>query len=363
MALPRVIAYVLAALVVIEMVAVGVMAVAADQPMTRFVVGSVFSLFPVVLGVIVARRRPTNWVGPLLVLIAPMAMGLAVDDLSDALFLPKAARGLLRNFYVGISPGMWMWLFVPPALLILVFPDGRPPGGNWRWIGYCLVIVPLLFLLPAAADPTPFQPPFAEVPHLIRFPEPWNELVGIVGVALLPIFLGLLVASAASIVVRYRRAVGVVRTQLKWFMLGATFLPATLLLGWAGFLFLHSPELVIVGFALTYLALPLATAIAVLRYDLYDVDRAISTAVTYGLITAALLAVFTLASFVVGLMAGQASPIAAAAATAICAAILAPLRTRLQRWVDRQPPAAGRAGSYRWPPRPYLLRSRSARAA
>ena len=81
MALPRVSAYVLAALVVIEIVAVGVMAVAVDQPMTRFVVGSVFSLFPVVLGVIVARRRPTNWVGPLLVLIAPVAMGLAVDDL------------------------------------------------------------------------------------------------------------------------------------------------------------------------------------------------------------------------------------------------------------------------------------------
>ena len=336
MALPRVSAYVLAALVVIEIVAVGVMAVAADQPMTRFVVGSVFSLFPVVLGVIVARRRPTNWVGPLLVLIAPVAMGLAVDDLSDALFRPSSAPAPLWNFYVGISPGMWMWLFVPPALLILVFPDGRPPGRNWRWVGYGLVIVPLLFLLPAAADPTPFQPPFAGVPHLIRFPEPWNELVGIFGVALLPIFLGLLVASVLSIVVRYRRAVGVVRTQLKWFMLGATFLPATLLLGWAGFLFLHSPDLVIVGFALTYLALPLATAIAVLRYDLYDVDRAISTAVTYGLITAALLTVFTMASFVVGLMAGQASPIAAAAATAICAAVLAPLRTRLQRWVDRR---------------------------
>ena len=45
MALPRLSAYVLAALVVIEIVAVGVIAVAADQPMARFVVGSVFSLF------------------------------------------------------------------------------------------------------------------------------------------------------------------------------------------------------------------------------------------------------------------------------------------------------------------------------
>ena len=229
-----------------------------------------------------------------------------------------------------------MWLFVPPALLILVFPDGRLPGRHWRWVGYGLVIVPLLFLLPAAADPTPFEPPYADVPHLIRLREPWNELVGIFGVALLPIFLGLLVASVASLVARYRQASEVVRTQLKWFVLGAMFLPATLLLGWAGFLFLDNPDLVLLGFALTYLALPLATAIAVLRYDLYDVDKAISTAVTYGLITAALLTVFAFTSFAVGLIAGQASPIAAAAATAICAAVLAPLRTRLQRWVDRR---------------------------
>ena len=89
-------------------------------------------------------------------------------------------------------------------------------------------------------------------------------MVGIVGVALLPIFLGPADRLGASMVVRYRRASGVVRTQLKWFLLGAMFLPATLLLGWAGFLLFDEPDLVLVGFALTYLALPLATAIAVL---------------------------------------------------------------------------------------------------
>ena len=336
MALPRLSAYVLATLVVIGIVAAVMLAVAAEQPLTRLTVGALLSLFPVVLGVIIARRRPTNWVGPLLVLFAPMAMSLAAEDLSDPVVRPTAALRPLWNFAVGISPGLWMWLFVPPALLILVFPDGRLPGRNWRWVGYGLVIVPLLFLVPAAADPAPFEPPLAEVPHLLRLREPWNELVGIFGVALLPIFLGLLIGSVASLVVRYRRAPAVLRTQLKWFVLGAMFLPATLLLGWAGFLFLDTPDLVLLGFALTYLALPLATAIAVLRYDLYDVDKAISTAVTYGLITAGLLTVFAVTSFAAGLIAGRASPIAAAAATAVCAVVLAPLRTRLQRWVDRR---------------------------
>ncbi|HSU35574.1 MAG TPA: hypothetical protein VLJ88_07935, partial [Propionibacteriaceae bacterium] len=133
MALPRLSAYVLAALVVVGIVLVGVMAVVAEQPITRLAIGSLFSLFPVVLGVIVARRRPTNWVGPLLVLIAPAAMSLATDDVADFVARPTSVLLPLSKFVVGISPGAWMWLFVPPALLILVFPDGRLPGRNWRW--------------------------------------------------------------------------------------------------------------------------------------------------------------------------------------------------------------------------------------
>ena len=57
-----------------------------------------------------------------------MAMSLAADDLSDPVVRPTSALLPLWNVYVGISPGLWMWLFVPPALLILVFPDGRLPG-------------------------------------------------------------------------------------------------------------------------------------------------------------------------------------------------------------------------------------------
>jgi signal transduction histidine kinase len=336
MGLPRLSAYVLAALVVLEVVAVAVFVGVANQPVTRVAVASVLSLFSVAVGVVVARRRPTNWVGTLLVLVALVPINQAFDDMyADVV---QTHPGLLPvwDVFLGLSPGTWMWLFVPPALLILVFPDGRLPGRPWRWVAYGLVIVPLLFMFPAAADPTPFDSPFADVPHLVRLSDPWDRVVGGFGLALLPVFLGLLVASAASMVVRYRQASGIVRTQVKWFMLGAMCLPATLLLGWAGYLFLGSPDLVLVGFALTYLVLPLATAIAVLRYDLYDVDKVISTAAAYGVITVALLAVFTLTSFLVGLAAGRASPIAAAAATAICAGVLAPLRTRIQRWVDRR---------------------------
>jgi hypothetical protein len=238
-----------------------------------------------------------------------------------------------------------MLLYVPPALLMLCFPDGRLPGPRWRWVAGGLLVVPVCFDLLAAADPSPLAPPFENVPHVFGTPpEPYRTLLRLIEFALLPALLGLLVASAAALVVRYRRATDDVRrAQLKWFALGAAFLPATLLLCWASYLLVKRADLVLVGLAVTFLAIPTATAIAVLRHDLYDVDRAISAAVTYGLVTTGLLGCYTLASFVVGLAAGRASPVGAAAATAACAAALAPLRRRLQRWVDRRLYPARRA--------------------
>jgi len=73
-----------------------------------------------------------------------------------------------------------------------------------------------------------------------------------------------------------------------------------------------------------------------LRHDLYDVDRVLSGTITYGLVSAALLSVLTVATFVSGLVVPGDSTIAAAAATAICAVLLSPLRNRLQRKVDEK---------------------------
>jgi signal transduction histidine kinase len=199
-----------------------------------------------------------------------------------------------------------------------------------------LLGVPLLFSLLAALGPDPYPAPFQDVPHVLGTPpEPYLTILMVAAVALPLVLLGLLVASAAAMVVGYRRSDEIRRAQLKWFALSALFLPATLLLCWAGVLFFGGPDLVLVGLAATFLA--------ILRHDLYDVDRALSAAVTYGVVTAAVLGFYMVASFVIGLGAGRASPVAAAAATAVCAAALAPLRSRLQRRVDRRLYPARRA--------------------
>ncbi|GLW96046.1 histidine kinase [Microtetraspora sp. NBRC 16547] len=338
MATPRLFAYAAAVLAcVLAGAGVALAVLAADGgAMTALVTGVAFGLPSVVLGVVVAARRPDSVVGLLLVLVGATAIWLGVSELYP-LAVTRRPDLPLSGLYVALSEGSWMFLYVPAGLLMLLFPDGRLPGPRWRWAAAGLLVVPVLFTFIVAFDPSPLPPPFESTPHVLRAPEAYMPVLSAVSIALLPVFLGLLIASAAAVVIRYRRATDEVRrAQLKWFALGAGFLPLTLLLCWASYLFLGTPDLVVAGLALTALAIPSATAIAMLRHDLYDIDRAISAAVTYSLVTAILLAFYTAASFLVGLGAGRTSPAAAAAATAVCAAALSPLRIRLQRWADRR---------------------------
>ena len=177
---------------------------------------------------------------------------------------------------------------------------------------------------PAAAAPAhPFGPP----PAVIEVLDVLAELT----------LLALLIACAASIVARYRRSDDVRRRQLRWLALAGIGVPGFVLVcggevlitgraGWAG---------ATVGVAAMF-AIPVAVAIALLRHDLYDVDRALATTVAWALLTVIVLAVFSCASFVAGLVLGRDSTAAAAAATALTAVALSPLRRRLQRAVDRR---------------------------
>ncbi|WP_189250604.1 sensor histidine kinase [Streptosporangium pseudovulgare] len=338
MATPRLLAFALAPLIgVLTGAGVVLAAIGGDGGVTtEFAAGATLALPSVVLGMVVAVRRPDSVVGPLLMLVGATAVWVTVGDLY-ASAVTRRPDLPFSEVYAALSQGDWMFLYVPAALLMLVFPDGRLPGRRWRWAIAGLLGVPALFMLITAFDPGPYRQPFESTPHLFRLPEPYLPALRVVGLALLPVFLGLLVASAAAVVLRYRRTTEKAkRAQLKWFTLGAACLPLTLLLCWASYLFLGGPDLVLAGLAATALAIPVATTIAVLRHDLYDIDRAISTAVTYGLVTAILLGFYTAASFLVGLGAGRSSSVAAAAGTAVCAAALSPLRVRLQRWVDRR---------------------------
>ncbi|HET8600146.1 MAG TPA: histidine kinase [Segeticoccus sp.] len=246
----------------------------------------------------------------------------------------------VASWLVGGMSTLWTGLYLVPALLLLHFPDGRLPTPRWRWVPRALVAAMVMMFVLGVVGPGPNDPPFDDE---IRFPRfPWTVppalevLFGILAVLSLLTLFGGLVASAVSVWLRRRRAAEVtLRAQLRWISLAAMGLPLTLLLCWTSYFLLRGPDLVVVGLVVTWIALPVATWIAMVHHDLYNVDRLTATAVTWTAVMAVLLLGYTVAAVTVGTLLGRRAPIAATLATLVLALALAPLRPRLGRRVDR----------------------------
>jgi signal transduction histidine kinase len=308
--------------------------VSPDSPQIVWLaVAAALSLPSLVLGLVIARRQPHNPVGALLAAVGLVVCNAAATDVYGAALQAQPGRLPTSDVMVSLMQGAWVWLYVPVALLLLFFPDGRLPSPRWRPVAVGVPLVAAAFTLLAAMAPGPYPDPWGRAPHALGTLGTW---AGPLALALLPVVLALLIASAASMVGRFRRADEVARTQLKWFTFAGLSVPGTLLWCWASYLLIGGPDLVVVGLAVMYLAIPMATVIAMLRHDLYDVDRAMSATVTYGLVSTVLLGIFTLTSFLGGMVLGRGSAAATAAATAVCAVALVPLRDRLRRRVDRR---------------------------
>jgi signal transduction histidine kinase len=275
----------------------------------------------------VGRRRREDWLAPMLALAGFLP--------SFVLLLTVLKYSPVAHYAVPLAQGSWVLLFLSAALLVLFFPEGRLAGGD-RWLASAIAIDALLFVAVGALDASPYPSPDQRSPHVYgTIPHP--VVVAIVAVAL-PGVLVALVLTVVSVVRRYRRAGVELRAQMKWLALAAMVLPLTLLAAWASFVGLPSKvsaAVVLVGLGVAYAAIPTVIGIAVLRPDLFDVDRVLASTVTHAVGTGVVLGIFTAANLAAGLLLPGNSVLAAVAATSLCAVLLAPLRARLQRRVDR----------------------------
>jgi hypothetical protein len=150
------------------------------------------------------------------------------------------------------------------------------------------------------------------------------------------------VGAVISLVVRFRRARGDERQQIKWFASAATLtlvwisvLWESTLGGLPGVIFALSSLLVIPS-------IPIATGIAMLRYRLYDIDRIINRTLVYGALTAMLVAVYvggvTATQAIFRALTGQEQQpqLAVVVSTLVIAALFMPLRRRIQAFIDRR---------------------------
>jgi hypothetical protein len=152
--------------------------------------------------------------------------------------------------------------------------------------------------------------------------------------------LGLPVA-AASLLLRFRRARGVERQQLRWLVLAAALaaavLAATLLALAVGLVGSTGDEVLLGWVSAVVLGLmPLATGAAILRYRLYDLDRIVSRTVAYGLLTVLLGGGYAVVVLGLGQLLGRDSTLVVAGATLAVAALFQPARRRVQGAVDRR---------------------------
>jgi hypothetical protein len=292
--------------------------------------GTGFSLPALLLaavGVFLMIRVPHNRVGMILAL-GGVAWLLYISAGDYARLSLQSEAGPFPGEYLAGWIGSWIGALLPVSLtaLLLVFPDGQPPRG-WRWLATVLVLVVALAVVGAVLL---WGFPLAVLTDFDRLDlEPrylWVDLAFIGGFAsVLP--------ATASLVTRYRRGDLIERQQIKW-LLGAAVVFASVFV--LGNVFLDSGPvwewLVSASMAL----IPIAVAIAVVRYRLYDIERIISRTVSYALV------VGLLGLVVVGLIAGLAiflpsdDPLVVAVATLVVFALFNPLRLRVQRVVDRR---------------------------
>ena len=143
------------------------------------------------------------------------------------------------------------------------------------------------------------------------------------------------VVGGAALVVRFRRARGEERQQLRWVAAAAVVAAAGIPVAVAG-ISIDSAAVVGVAVLGSAAVLCLAIAAAILRYRLYDLDRVISRTVAYGLLTVLLGLGYAAVVLGLGRLLGRDSSLVVAAATLAVAAVFQPARRRVQQVVDRR---------------------------
>ena len=291
-----------------------------------------------VLGLVLTLRRPVNPVGWLLGASGLVwSLNVPVEAWVENLVAAGGPLPLPARVDAAVTEPLWApAIALGVTLPLLLLPDGHLRSPRWRWavaasvaggvLSMAAVLVPGRLTSVAIDNPLGLHGPAGAVATA------GNGLGSILHV-------GSLVAALVCLVLRFRSSAGVERQQLRWVAAGAAATVAGLL-AVVGLLTLEEhgilPGAWVVMIALALPCLPVAVAVAVLRYRLWDLDRLISRTLTYTLVTALLIVPYLLIVPAAGRLAQGSGSLAVAAATLTAVALFQPLRRRVQALVDRR---------------------------
>ena len=295
------------------------------------------------VGALIASHRPENAIGWIFC-AAALFQGLPTFGYEYATYALITRPGSLP---LGAEMS-WVsnWIWAPGLGLILVFlpllfPDGHLPSRRWRlvaWLGGVstgmIALLALILLWPERGT------------ALLRAPASDEDgaawiLDLLVEAVAFPLMLAAGLAAVISLFVRFHRARGEERQQIKWFAYAAT-----LTLIWIcvleGIPDWNRLFEAITGVLSLFVvpSIPIAAGIAIFRYRLYDIDRIINRTLVYGSLTATLAAVYlggvVSLQYLFRVLTGQESQLAVVASTLTIAALFVSLRRRVQGFVDRR---------------------------
>jgi signal transduction histidine kinase len=303
---------------------------------TGLAAGAVFSialtatLLPV--GVLVTLRQPANPIGWMFLLVAfAVTLGVLAAGYADYWTAGEGGSAWLGKTAAWYASSSWPpWVLVPATFLLLLFPDGRLlPGRRWRVVAWCAGLGIALTWLGGLLRPGKLEDyPRVRNPYGLEVADPLQ------GLGFLLVAIGL-VGSTAAVVLRFRRGDREQREQIKWIALAAAVIAVVVPVGIATY-DLVGEDVANVAIELSILGLPVAAAVAILRYRLYDIDVVINRTLVYATLTAGLAAVYAAIALGLGVAIGSGSTVPTAAATLAVALLFRPLRGRVQTAVDRR---------------------------
>jgi hypothetical protein len=284
----------------------------------------------VIVGALISVHRPGNRIGGLLL---AGAVALSVFSFLENYFGYAAQQpSILPDLraVAWIANGALLAGVGALVLMLLLYPTGRLPSRRWRPVAWALASWGLVTIVLSTVQPTLVMAPAVSNPVGVQG-SPARVLAQALVAAIIPL-LFFLPAAVGSLIVRFSRAQGQERQQLKWLLYAVALSAATTTLNTLGVLGAWGGA--IDNFVA--LGIPVAIAIALLRYRLYDIDRLINRTLVYGALTAILGLGYAIVVIVLGQLLGQDTSLAVAGATLAMAALFRPLRRRIQAIVDRR---------------------------
>jgi hypothetical protein len=314
---------------------------AVYRPLTVGVLveGALYAFFFVLgfatIGLVLALRRPVNPIGWLygaagLAWAYTLPMSPWIDQLvREHRPLPLVARFVAATGDLSWAPAIALGVTLPALLL----PNGRLRSPRWRLVVGMSVTGITLISVAGPLSPGPLEEMGIDNPFGLAGPA--GAVAGALAILGVLLHWLSLPPAAVCVVLRFRSSRGVERQQMRWVAAGAAGAVVGLLVSLPAGLGLIPNAISHVIFPALLLP-PVAIAVAVLRYRLYDLDRVISRTLTYALLTVLLGLGYAGVVLGLGRLLPDSSSLVVAAATLAAVAAFSPLRRRVQALVDRR---------------------------